>query len=107
MALNKDERELLVFVANLGEGVGETLADDKVEWKDAAHFGDAFTSILPAIKGLENVKASNLKAPENRAEAISIIREEFDLADDKVEVKVEKAIIAVEVLIDLFFIWKE
>ena len=107
MALNKDERELLIFVANFGEGVGNALADGKVEWMDAIHFGDALTTLLPAVKGLENVKASNFKDPVNRAEAVSIIREEFDLEDDKLELKVEKTIVVVDALIDLFYTWKE
>ena len=105
--LNKDERELLLFAAKFGSGIGNALEDGKLSPSDAFKFKDALLAIFPAIQDVQNVKATNFRTTENREEAIGILVNEFDLEDDKVEKKVEKVINFIDSFLDLAFNWNE
>jgi len=92
MALNKDTIELVIFQGRLFTGVGFAINDGKLTFTDAIYFKDALTAALPAYMGIKNVKLSDLKDAENRAEMVSIFAAEFDIPQDDIEELVEEGL---------------
>ncbi len=92
MALNKDMVELIIFQGKLFSAVGFALEDGKVTFTDALYFKDAVMAAIPAYNGINNVKISDLKDPENRAEAVAVFSDEFDIPQEEVEELVEEGL---------------
>lgn len=84
----KDLKELATFVLNLANGISASLADGKLEWKDAWHFKDAAISALPAFNGIQNVDDQFFSMEEaDHADFNAHIAEKLNLqpGDKKIE----------------------
>ena len=101
MALNQDTREVVIFVAELFEGIGKSIEDGKVTFADAFNFNEALQAAIPAFSGINNVKLADLKKSENRDELIQLFSDRFDIPQDKLEKKVEKYLRAISSIVDI------
>lgn len=108
MALGIENLKMVAkFGIQLGEDASKVLADGKVTAMEGL-------SLLPDLMGisgiLENKQAiadefKDLTSDE-RAELNKYIAEEFDIADDVLEIKIEKSIAAAVAVLDLVSVFK-
>ena len=91
-SLNKDTVEVLVCLARIASGIGFVIEDGRLSLGDIGHFARAASSAIPALDGISNVRANDLKDPEARAEAIEIFSVEFDIPQEKAEVFIEEGV---------------
>jgi hypothetical protein len=90
MANVQNLKELLGFVFELGESIGESFEDGKITFMDAANFVDVFQKIAPALEDIDMIPAEISDIDEAEInELTSYISEEFDIADDELEMKLE------------------
>ena len=86
----KELKEVLSFVAELGNAVGKSLEDGKVSFVDARHFINAFSSAGAAVDGLDKVLAELKDLDQVEAQQlVDHVKMELDLADDDLERKIE------------------
>lgn len=98
----KEFKELVVFVAVLGNGIGEALDNGKLEISDILKLLPALRLSKDAIDGLNEIPAELMEADE---EMIANLRQQFiddfDIPQDEVEATVERAWNAAFYLLDL------
>jgi len=92
MASVKNTKELIAFAFSMGEAIADSYADGKISIMDAGHFIGVFSKIGPALDGLADIPAelSDLDDAEI-ADIMAYCAEEFDIADDELEEKIEIA----------------
>ena len=95
----KETIEMVSFVLELGNAIGASLEDGKIDWSDLMRFFGALKMAGPAIKGYENIpeEMKNL-TPAMKEELKTYVSDKLDLPNDKIEFVVEAAL---KVAIDL------
>ena len=89
----KDLSEAIVFAITLGEAVELGLQDGKLGLEDLGLLVVPFTKAPDAVEGISNIKDEimDLDAAE-RGVLNQMIKDELDLADDKLEAKIEAGV---------------
>ena len=93
MADITETKDLVRFIASLGEAIYESVKDGKVSWTDYRHFFPVLGDLLPALSGIERVpdELDDL-TDEEIQELVSMFCAEFELDNAKAEELVEEAI---------------
>ena len=90
MANVQNVKELLAFVLDLGESIGESFKDGKITFMDATNFISVFQKIAPALEDLDQIPSELSDLDEVEIlDIMAYVAEEFDIADDELEMKVE------------------
>lgn len=91
----KETGELVVWLAKAGSAVGQSIEDGKVDWTDAPKLLALLPSAPSAFLGAAQIPAElkDMDAAE-ASMLVTLFAEEFDLADDEAEKKVEMIISA-------------
>lgn len=81
-----DTKDLLVFVARLGNSIDKTLSDGKVTLTDAGYLFDPLFSAKAAFEGLANIddELADLDS-EEATNLVSIFADELELSNDEAE----------------------
>jgi len=89
----KETKELLTFVAQLGNGIGLSLADGKWSLGDVGNFVPALQGIFPGLSGLNlvNDELADL-TPEEVEEIKAHVTMVFEIPQDQVEEFVERGV---------------
>lgn len=90
----KETYELLSFLLSLEAAFEQAKADDgKVTVKDAPLLLAPGMKLIPALDGVSKaVKEIESMADDARAELEAKLKSEFDIADDKLEMKIEAGV---------------
>lgn len=101
----KETKEVLGFVIPIVKGSEQVLADGKIQIPELVVFLPALLKIKDAIEGVDQVPLEfKLSTPEEAEELKQYLRDELDLADDKMEEFIEDAFALV---LDLYNIIKK
>lgn len=103
-----ETRDLVITIAEIGNGVGAALADDgKITWTDFPKFMTALTTIPALISGITKIDDELANATDIEINAlVEDFKAKFDLPQDDAEAKVEaciEAAIAMTKAIKAFF----
>ena len=86
-------KDIISFGAELGNGLGKSLEDDKITLGDAVNFIPALTAIPSAISGFSDVKKELDDLDEaEKEELLSYFRNKFDIPQEQTEAFVEDAL---------------
>ena len=89
----KELSELVVFAISLGEAVEMALADKKLGMEDLPLLMGPFTKAPAAFDGLSKIKGELKDLDSTEMGKLQVlVKEELDLAADKVEAKIEAAV---------------
>lgn len=97
----------LVEVIDLGFNMIEAVKsakenDGKIDFKDFPLLFPLFDDTSKAVEGIENAgPAWKQSTEEERKQVIAHFNERFDLPDDALEAKVEKALLAATLVLDI------
>lgn len=85
-------KEVVLFLCRLTDGIVKSAPDGFSVWKDWGNFIDAGKALIPAIKDFRQIPKEYADMDEaERAEIVQMVKDEFDIPNDKIEVFVEKA----------------
>jgi len=88
----KETEELIVFIAELGNGIGNAVVDKKWSIGDLIHFVPALKAAIPAFSGIDQVPLEFWDLSEEEQGKIKQrLAEEFDIPEDEAEEFVERA----------------
>jgi len=103
----KETKEVLDAMIALGKAIEASMEDGKITLTDIPNFILFLTKIMPAIEGVEDVPFEfQVAKPEEIAELKAYLKEELDLADDKIEQFIEdcfKVALDIYMLTSLYF----
>jgi len=96
-----ETRDLIITLAEIGNGVGASLADDgKITWTDFPKFMTALTTVPALISGITKIDDELKAATEDDVKnLITDFMAKFDLPQDEAEAKVEACIDAAYALV--------
>lgn len=96
-------KEIVTFVFNLLDAVKTAKENDgKVDFKDWYLLFPLVGEGGVAVENAESIlKGWKDGTPEERKEVVDLIKERFDLADDKLETKIEKALDALVLILEI------
>lgn len=97
--LVKDAQDILIAAI----GIGEALSDG-LQFGDVGALMDLPAAIDGWKEGVLNLKEVALNSP---AEISEFVKENFDIPDDELEVKIEKSISWLSATYDLYLTWKK
>jgi hypothetical protein len=93
-------KEVVKFVIELGEGIDRSLADKKIDFQDIGNLLLAMNYAAPAFDDIGKVVPELKDMDESEKQELKdYIKSEFDIANDKLEVTIEKAL---AVVIDIY-----
>lgn len=97
---NKESKELLIFLLELGNAVGAALKDGKFDLLDSLKFYRAALAAGQALQGVNKIP-DEVKSwsEQDKAEILSMIKY-LDLPDDKLEAYAEQALSTAVILAD-------
>lgn len=103
MEQNKDLVEVINLAFNLVDALKTAKANDgKIDLKDFPLLFPLFDDAQVAVEGWDNIGASWRDSnEEQRTEVINHFKQRFDLPNDQVEAKIEKAIVAGSLILDI------
>lgn len=103
----KETKEVLDAMIALGKAIEASMEDGEIRLTDIPNFILFLTKIMPAIEGVEDVPFEfQVAKPEEIAELKAYLKEELDLADDKIEQFIEdcfKVALDIYMLTSLYF----
>lgn len=89
----KELKEVVDFAVELGNGIGDALADGKITIGDVGDFLPAARAAMPAFSGISNVDDELMDlTDEEVGELARHVADKFDLPQDKAEKIVEDAV---------------
>lgn len=93
MGETKNLKEVLDFAMSLHMAYEAANADGKIDLMDAGLLTQPVMKLIPAIEEIKKVgeEVKNLSS-EDRAEMEQWLKATYDIADDKLEMKVEKGL---------------
>ena len=101
----EETKDVIEFVAKLGNGIGESVEDGRWTLSDATNFIPAATKVFSAIEGIEKVDNELLDLDEEeKVELVDFIIEQFDIVQDEAEKIVEEGL---EQLLNFFMFIKK
>lgn len=88
--MNKESKELAVFIAELANGVEKSQRDDKISWTDALNFLNAAMVAPAAFNGIKDVDNEFISwTPEEKAEVVTVFIDRLKFENNVSEVEVE------------------
>lgn len=88
----KELKEAIKFVIELGNGLGESLEDDKFTFGDLANFLPAMMAVPAAFGGINKIPSELDDLDETeRLDLVEFVRSELDIEQDKAELIAEQA----------------
>lgn len=102
----KETAELLMFVMSIGEGVVNSLEDGRISLFDASYFFDALGNAIDAFSNFSGAitEMRNL-GDDQKALLQKFIEFNFDIPQDALERRIEKALVAAVGLADMIGDW--
>lgn len=99
----EETKDILAFVMSLGNAVGQSLDDGRMDITDLGNFLQVLTSAPEAISGSSQI-AGELKdlSESEKEELLEFVKEEFDIPQDGLEEKIEKYLDLGARLVDVF-----
>lgn len=89
----KEVKELLVFIARLGNSIDKTLADGKVTITDASYLFDPLFSAKAAFEGIDAIDDELADLDDFEAqELVNVVKQELDLVDANTEELTEEGL---------------
>lgn len=86
----KELKEALSFAIALGNAVGKSMEDGKVDFMDVANLWGPLSTAGDAIEGADKILAEIKSLTEaDKAKLTAYIKEEFDIPQDKLEATIE------------------
>lgn len=100
----KNLKEILVFLFSMHMGIDKAKADGEMTTADLAFLIDPMTKAVPAIQDADQVKVEIEQATDQDfIDLKTFIRENYDIADDDLEKKIEDAV-ALAPMVAKFFV---
>ena len=98
----KETKEMLGFILSLGNALGQSLDDKKLDMSDALNFWEPLSKTPEAFEGMSEILSEYKRAtPEDLKELHAYAVKEFDIPQDSIELKIEKGIKAGIALLEL------
>jgi hypothetical protein len=100
----KELKEVVKFAITFGEAADVILADGQFKIEELGLLMAPLMQLPAAVEGAGKIKLKDLSA-EDKAELVKFIEEDFDIASDKSEAKIEKGlelVVAVSEYVKLF-----
>lgn len=89
----KETKEMAKFIISLGMAVDKSLEDGKIGLDDAMYFYNALLSAKDAFDKADQIPTELKDLDQAEAqELLDFVKAEFDIADDKLELTVVKAL---------------
>jgi hypothetical protein len=89
----EETKDVIEFVAKLGNGIAESVADGKWSFTDVTNFIPSATKVFSAIEGIDKVDDELLDLDEEeKAELIEFVIEQFDIPQDNAEKIIEEGL---------------
>jgi hypothetical protein len=103
MENNKDLVEVVDFAFNIVDALKAAKENDgKIDFKDFPFLFPLFDDAQAAVDGWDNIGNSwRNSTEEERTQVIDRFKQRFDLPNDQVEAKIEKAIVAGSLILDI------
>lgn len=89
----KETKEILFFVFSFTRAMQLAMEDGDFSWTDARHFIEPAKAIMEAADNVSDVipEIADI-TPDEMAELVAYVKEEFDIEDDALEAKIESAL---------------
>lgn len=89
----KNTKEVLAFAFSLHMAIDKANEDGKIDIQDVGLLIEPVTKLIPAVQDIKLCKEELANAtPEEKAELHAWVAATYDIADDKLEAKVEEGV---------------